>query len=479
MRWLALVFVVACHGSSSEPVSPKVTVGDHGVDIANLTAQLPPYLDSIGGGEANHGFSGYLLVAQHDHVIFSGAYGMADREKQHVASSETSFRVGSVTKQFTAAAILRLEQDGKLSTEDKVSKHLPEFPGPGKDVTIHQLLTHTAGIWNFTEDPALLAHQAEKMTPRQVLEMFWDKPLDFPAGSKFAYSNSGYCILGAIIEKASGMAYGDYLAKMLFGPAKLTRTVVGDAIGDPERAEGYEIAEGKLVRAKAIDMSFPYAAGGVRSTAIDLLRWHRALSTDGVVLGAAARKKLHETVGLGDYGYGWVHKEVHGHAGLWHNGGIDGFATIFWRVPDADLVVLGWSNVESTHIDPVGLAAVGAAFGDKVKPIEKRVPGTLDPGVVARVAGSYGMADGELARLTVLKLPTSLLDTIATIELTAGPKGVLLKPVGQGSVELLPLADGSFFDSEHDIHVRFEIATSGPVTMALEQGPLAIKYRRK
>src|SRR5204862_8344699 len=121
------------------PAAPKTPVGDHGVDLANLKTQLPPYLASVGGGDEAHALSGFVLVAQHDQVLFAQGYGFANRKTKAVATADTSFRIGSVTKQFTAAAILRLEQDGKLAVTDKVSKHLPWVTGPAKDVTIHQL----------------------------------------------------------------------------------------------------------------------------------------------------------------------------------------------------------------------------------------------------------------------------------------------------------------------------------------------------
>src|SRR4051812_11639457 len=164
LRWLAvaLVALVACGGNAPAPAPPppKPPVGDHAVDVANLNAQLPPYLASVGGGSPVRALSGYVLVAQHDQVLYGQGFGLADRAKQRVPTADTSFRVGSVTKQFTAAAILRLEQDGKLAVEDKVSKHLPDYPGPGKDVTIHQLLTHTAGIPNYTGLDKLMEHRA-------------------------------------------------------------------------------------------------------------------------------------------------------------------------------------------------------------------------------------------------------------------------------------------------------------------------------
>jgi D-alanyl-D-alanine carboxypeptidase len=263
----------ACGGASPAPEPPKPPVGDLGVDVANLNAQLPPYLASIGAGSQNRALSGYVLVAQHDQVLYGHGFGFADRAAQRAPTADTSFRTGSVTKQFTAAAILRLEQDGELTVEDPVGKHLPDYAGPGKDVTIHQLLTHTTGIPNYTAIEAVMARRGEPFTVRELLATFADQPLEFPPGTKFKYSNSNYAILGAIIERASGMPYRTYLAERLFKPAGLASTEVGDAAGAADRAEGYRIENGTAVPAKSIDMSLPFAAGAVRSTANDLMRW--------------------------------------------------------------------------------------------------------------------------------------------------------------------------------------------------------------
>ncbi len=481
MRIALVLVLVACGADSGKPVPPAVPkprVGDLGVDPANLSAQLPPFIDSIGSGDPKHAFSGYVLVAQHDQVIWRGAYGLADRKNQRVATSDTSFRIGSVTKQFTAAAILRLEQDGKLSVADTVEKHLPSYAGPGKAVTIHQLLTHTAGIPNYTADITVLLRKNERFTPTQLLETFQGKPLDFEPGSKFQYSNSGYAILGAIIERASGMSYGAYLKKMLFDPAQLSRTVVGDAEGDPDRAEGYTVAAGEIVLADPIDMTMPYAAGAVRSTANDMMRWHRALSGD-TILTATQRAKLYKPA-LDHYAYAWVAAEVRGKTTVWHNGGIDGFGTVYWRVPDADLVVIAWTNLEGINIDQIGKAAIEAALGGTLKPVEKVKPGTVDPALMARVSGTFELAADEKARLVTMKLPQELIDTILSLSITPNNAGVTLKPNGQSEVELIPLADGTLWNADHQIRLRFTTPPAGLIaTVVLEQGPLKITYQRK
>jgi CubicO group peptidase (beta-lactamase class C family) len=481
VKRLLVVALFACSSTAKPPVPPKPDVpaaGTRGIDAANLRAQLPPYLESIGGGHEHRKLSGYVLVAQDDKPIVSQAFGFADRATRRRPTADTSFRIGSITKQFTAAAILRLEQDGKLSVTDTVGKHLPSYKGPAKDVTIHQLLTHTAGIPNYTADLGLLMRKHETFTVEQLLATFADKPLEFTPGSAFKYSNSGYAVLGAIIERASGKPYAQYVREALFEPAKLTRTVVGDAIGDPDRAEGYTISNKEVIPADPIDMSVPYAAGAIRSTANDLVRWHRALQGD-TILNAASRAKLYKAE-RDNYAYGWVAQKVEGRDTVWHNGGIDGFHAMLWRIPDADLVAVVLSNTLEVSTDPIGKAAIVAALGGKLEPIKPQTPGTFDPAIAARITGTYQLTADAIAALDAIKAPKVLVDSITTLEISDAQGALVGKPNGQPPFELAPIADGTFYDEDHDIRLRVELPASGPAQrVILEQGKLALGYQRK
>lgn len=472
----ALAFAGACGASSPKPPSQQA-VGDLGVDVAGLNSKLPAYIDSISAGDLTQAYSGYVLVAQHDQPLFSRGYAAADRDKHSPNTADTSFRVGSVTKQFTAAAILRLEQDGLLSVNDPIGKHLAEYPAVGKDITIHQLLNHTSGIPSYTDDPAIMARRAKRFSVSDLLATFWDKPLVFAPGSRFAYSNSGYIVLGAIIERVSGKPYATYLNETLFAPAGMIRTVVGDAESATDRAEGYKLEGGKIAPADPIDMSLPYAAGAIRSTANDLVRWHRALAGDSI-LGPAAKEKLYKP-GFNNYAYGWVVQDVEKRRTVLHGGGIDGFSTIYWRVPESDLVVVAWSNVVGIAPEPVGQAAVVAALGGTPKPVEKVQKGTLDPAVVARVTGEYAITDEGKAKLVELSMPPEVIESVLSVSIGASANGITAKPVGQASVELLPSTDGSFFAAGPNIRIRFQLPSSGNSNeLTLEQGGLVITYRR-
>jgi CubicO group peptidase (beta-lactamase class C family) len=480
---LALV-ALGCAGARRTPATsppPAVpappAVGDLGVQPKNLET-LTAFVEAIGAdwGEASR-FNGFILVVQHDQPIYARAFGLADREQKRAATADTSFRIGSLTKQFTAAAVLRLEQAGKLSVEDPVGKHLPDFPGPGKEVTIHQLLTHTGGIPSYTNDPQVVARKGQPWTVPALLQTFWSKPLEFPPGTNFTYSNSGYAILGAILERVGGRPYATVLREELFLPAGMTRTVVGDGAGDPDRAVGYQAQQGKLVPADPIDMSLPFAAGAVRSTANDLVRWHRALEGEKI-LTAQARERLYRP-GLGNYAYGWIPEEILGHRAVWHNGGIDGFHADYWRVLDADLVVVVLGNVMKIDTQPIAKAAIAAAFGQVLQPPPQPKRVALDPALPPRLVGTYRITTESRNVLVETKAPPKLIESIRSVTIRAAAEGIELQPVGQDAVRLAPTGPAEFFDPSTNIRAAFELPPQGRATrLTIEQGWLKVIYRR-
>ena len=285
---LSISAVLSCSGSSGTSApDPVETPPAQPAAQSDLADRLDAYIDSYGKerGQA-YRFSGYVHVVKADQVLYSKAFEYANRQTETVATPNTSFRIGSVTKQFTAAAIMLLEKQGKLALTDTIRKHLPSYPASsgGDKVTIHHLLTHTGGVPSYTNDEEVMKRRAQAMTTAELLATFKDKALDFEPGEEFEYSNSGYVILGAIIEKVAGSSYAEAMNKLVFEPAALTDTVVGDAPKARERALGYQTnPQGEVVPADPIDMSVPHAAGAIRSTALDLVRWHEVLE-DGSVL---------------------------------------------------------------------------------------------------------------------------------------------------------------------------------------------------
>lgn len=303
-------------------------------------AQLNAYLERA----AAFGFSGQVLVAERGHVLLHRAYGLADREFQRPMTTETLFNIGSLTKQFTAAAILRLEMDGKLQTADTLGKYLPEVPPDKAEITIHQLLTHTAGLKRDA------IRQTETVTREEAVRRILASPLESKPGEKFHYANAGYQLLAAIIETASGQSYEDYITQKLLTPAGLTHT----GFFSQSRWEAQDVARG-YNEWKEIG-AFPdwprswnhTGSGNIVSTADDLYRWHLALQTDRI-LSKQAREKLFTKATAtpeGDfYGYGWfVGKAADGGTLISHGGDNIGYRAEFRWYVEPDRVVILLTN---------------------------------------------------------------------------------------------------------------------------------------
>ena len=303
---------------------------------------------------ANGQFNGAILVADKGQVVLKKGYGMANMEWNIPNAPDTKFRLGSITKQFTAMLIMQLVEQSKLKLTGKITDYLPDYPkATGDKITIHHLLTHTSGIPNYTNVPRFFETLARNpYTPQAFTKEFSGLPLDFEPGSKFTYSNSGYFLLGVIIEKVTGKPYATVLTENILKPAQMADTGY-DLFSPilPKRAAGYEKQGGKYVNAPYLDMSIPYAAGSMYSTVEDLYRWDQVLYTDKLL--SASSKTVMFTPFLGSYeegagyAYGWsIGKTKVGERKdslllVEHGGGINGFNTIISRLPnDKQFVVL-------------------------------------------------------------------------------------------------------------------------------------------
>ncbi len=237
-------------------------------------------------------FMGTVLVAQNDQVLLDKGYGYANLEWQIPDSPQAKFRLGSITKQFTAACILLLEERGKLKTDDPVKKYMPDAPAAWDKITIYNLLTHTSGIPSFTGFPDYRSTEAQPTTPEKLVARFRDKPLDFQPGEKWNYSNSGYVLLGYLVEKISGQSYKDFVQENIFKPLGMNDSGYdSNSAIILHRAYGYTPGPNGPVNAGYIDMSIPFSAGALYSTTHDLLRWEQGLF-GGKLLSAASLKKM-------------------------------------------------------------------------------------------------------------------------------------------------------------------------------------------
>ena len=343
---------------------------------------------------------GTVLVVDRDKILLNKGYGQADVEWAIPNAPDVEFRLGSLTKQFTATLVLLLQQDCKLNIDDPVGKSLPDAPKAWEKMTLASLLGHTSGIPNFT---SLHEFTVWRMTPRtteEELAFFRGRPLEFEPGSKFAYSNSNYEVLGAVIEKIFGKKYGELLKERIFDPLGMRDTGLDtDGLLLPKRAQGYEQGPKGLDDAVSESMSVPWAAGSLYSTTGDLLLWQRGLF-GGKVLNAASLKRM-TTPGKGGYGLGvFVHPEA-GTTVVSHGGGIEGFNTDLTYIPDKGITVVVLGNVNGAAPGEMGANLVKTMLGEPVTLASERKEQPIAASELSKFAGTYQLAPNFAATFTV------------------------------------------------------------------------------
>jgi CubicO group peptidase (beta-lactamase class C family) len=306
-------------------------------------------------------FMGAVLAAHGDKVTFTKSYGSANLELNVPNTRTTKFRIGSITKQFTAACILLLEERGKLGVDDPIAKYYADAPATWSKVTLKHLLQHTSGIHSYTDDPTFGTFTKLPNTPEAIVSRVRDKPLEFETGTRFQYSNTGYILLGMVIEKVSGQKYTDFLQANVLDPLGLKDTGYDvNALVLPQRAAGYSRKDGRIRNSTYLDMTVPYSAGALYSTVDDLLRWERGLF-GGKLLSKASLAKMTTPGDQGekDYGFGLFIQKKDNHAEIQHGGAIHGFNAQLTYLPDRDYVIVALSNLNGPVDKLVGeIAAV-------------------------------------------------------------------------------------------------------------------------
>lgn len=309
-------------------------------------------------------FSGAVIVTKEHQPLLCAGYGLANRELEVPNTPQTKFRLGSITKQFTAMAVMVLQERDKLNVEDLISKHLESTPAAWEGITIRHLLNHTSGIPSYTGFPQMMSRTVRQVaTVDEVITTFRDKELEFQPGERFTYSNSAYILLGKIIERASGQEYETFLREAIFQPLEMNDTGY-DRNGTilPRRAAGYVKTPRGLENAPYIDMTWPYSAGALYSTVENLARWDEALTTGKLVSAESYRSMF--TPGKGDYGFGWFIRDRDGQTEIGHGGGIHGFSTSIVRYPSDKVCVVVLSNVIPSRADKIAVDLAKIALGN-------------------------------------------------------------------------------------------------------------------
>jgi CubicO group peptidase (beta-lactamase class C family) len=331
----------------------------------DLAAKVDAYMKAA---IAHDQFIGTVLIARNGAPVLTKSYGMANIELSAPNTPQTVFRIASVTKGFTALAIMQLQEQGKLNVADPICRYLDDCPPAWAPITIRQLLTQTSGIKNYSSlpdwDEQLVVRHYERS---QLVALFRDLPLEFVPGEKYAYTNSGYYLLGLIIERASGKPYEQYLQDSIFRPLGMTHTRFDERRAlIPHRATGYYSRGTAFISATYEDPTTAYAGGGLYSTVGDLLLWDQALYSERLV----SRNSLDEifTPVRNGYGYGWRIGEKHGRREIDHSGSLNGFSSYLIRFPAERVTVIVLSNSDKASAGKVGVDLSAIYFGAPYKP---------------------------------------------------------------------------------------------------------------
>ena len=422
---------------------------------AVLVARIDSLTQAMMAEEHVPGVSVAVLRGQ-DTIRLRG-YGMADVENSVPASTETVYRIGSITKQFTALIILQLAREGRLSLDDTLQKFVPSFPTPGRRITVRNLLNHTSGIPNYTSiGRAWLSRVTLNLDHDSLLALVKDLPPDFAPGEQFRYDNTGYYLLGMVIESVTGHRYADEVATRITGPLHLGSTMYcGTRQLIPHRAQGYTTDSGNTVtNASYLDMGQPFAAGALCSTTRDLLVWHRALSTDALsplsyeMMSASGQTNHGRPTG---YGMGLAPGDLSGHRRISHSGGIYGFSTDLANYPDDSLVIVVLANSEDANATRLSVRIARAALGIP-EPVVRDLP--LSAADRARFEGSYRLTDA------------------LTLRVFSQGDSLMSQATGQSSFRLLYQGEREFRPSfDNNVRVVFEVDASGrATTLILYQG---------
>ena len=333
-------------------------------------------------------------VMKDGRILLAKGYGFADLENEVPATEHTVYRLGSVTKQFTASAIMQLVEQGKLSLDDELTKFVPDYPTKGHRITVDRLLTHTSGIKGYTEMPKFWEQSRQDLTHEQMIAMFSAEPFEFAPGERYQYNNSAYYLLGVIIEKTSGQGYADYLKQKVFDPLGLAEThYLDEAPIVRRRAAGYEVRQGAVRNDDPLSMKLPYAAGSLGASVLDLMKWQTALVESRLLKPESyARMKTPATLNDGSkttYGYGLGMGTLEGHRKVAHGGGINGFRSQLAYYPDDRLTVVVLCNTGTANPDLLEARITRVALGIPEKTVVevpfaeadlRKYAGTYNPG---------------------------------------------------------------------------------------------------
>ncbi|HXS54631.1 MAG TPA: serine hydrolase [Hanamia sp.] len=383
-------------------------------------------------------FNGSALVAKNGTILLNKGYGYRNVETGVMNDPNSIFQLGSVTKQFTSAVILKLQSEHKLSVSDKLSKYFPDYP-KGDSITIKELLTHTSGIYNYTNDENFMKNEITKpKTREQMMALFENKPLDFSPGTAWSYSNSGYSMLGYIIEKVTHTSYEEAVHHYIFSPLKMTHSGFDfTGLKSPDKTIGYYVLNAHdTTKAPIVDSSISFSAGAIYATTGDLYRWSQALENNSI-LSASEQNEAYTPV-KNNYGYGWGIDSIDGKRRLSHNGGIPGYITIISRVPSDGVTIILLSNASNQAVGgKISGNIYSILYHQKYELPKARTAVSLDAPTMKQYEGEYELRPG------------------LTVTIRAKDGVLIATPTGQSAKTLYAEKKDYFFQNEEDVQLDF------------------------
>ncbi len=424
----------------------------------DMTAKLDTLLSTYA---RQNKFNGSVLVAKIGAILLDKGYGYRNAANKVRNDEKTIYQLGSITKQFTAAIILKLQEENKLNVQDKLSKYFPDYP-KGDSITIAQLLTHTAGIYNYTNNADFMAKEVTiPATREKIMALFKDKPLDFSPGTGWNYSNSGYSLLGYIIEIAAKKPYEEVVRNYIFTPLQMMHSGFDFThLKSNEKATGYfKIDNINAAPAPIVDSTVSFSAGAIYSTTDDLYRWHKALETNAI-LTKASQEKAYTPV-RNNYGYGWTIDSLQGMRRVAHGGGIHGFITNIARVPEDDACIVLLSNGSDKTLEKITQTIFNVLYDKPYELPKEKIVITISESTLKQYIGEYE-----------IRTDLHVIMSIKNGELVAAP-------TGQQESVIYAEKEDAFFVKEQDIQIDFTRNENKEVTgFVLHQGGATIPCKK-
>lgn len=402
---------------------------------------------------AQNKLNGSVLVAQKGKIIYEKGFGYRNAEAKMPNDVNSIFQIGSITKQITAAVIMQLQQERKLSVQDKLSKYFSGFPN-GNKITIENLLTHTSGIHNYTNDTILVGTSdvTRHYSSREMIEVFKSYPPDFEPGTKWSYSNSGYSLLGYIIEKVARKPYEKVVRERIFEPLGMENSGFDFTnLSSSNKAKGYFSLVEKPIPAPIVDSTIAYSAGAVYSTVEDFYKWESAINSNKILKPESWKTVF--TPYKNKYGYGWAIDSLYGRLTTSHSGGIHGFSSYILRFPQDEVAVIVFDNTGSNALEKISIAAAAILFNEKYEIPAAKKEISVDASLLKQYVGEYQLAPNF------------------SITISLGENGLTGQATGQPPFNLYAEKENVFFLKVVEAKVEFVKDANGNVAeLILYQG---------